>query len=217
MRILVDGLDLSGKTTLVTELLAAFERAGISAVRHRGMLSEHHPFEKPLKRLPLARQARSSGITAAYLAAGFVVDGLLVKVDPPRSDGAWLIQEGYADRTIAVGIAGGPYLPALLALRAQRIFASFDLAVLLHTSDQSERLARLGQRGLGDEGDRRAALDQDFAERFNSALVHHLALRHRHRLIVDTAVISPGEIVDLVFEHLGIEPCAPPLGKIAAA
>ncbi|MEU3658008.1 hypothetical protein AB0E67_35780 [Streptomyces sp. NPDC032161] len=65
MRILVDGLDLSGKTTLVTTLIDTLATHRVPAVRHRGMLAEHHPLERLLKRLPLAYQSQSSLITGA--------------------------------------------------------------------------------------------------------------------------------------------------------
>ncbi|MFJ6138795.1 hypothetical protein [Kitasatospora sp. NPDC092286] len=131
MRILVDGLDMSGKTTLVTTLIKTLEAREVTAVRHRGMLAEHHPVEPLLKRLPLVRQAESSAITAAFLVGGYALDGLLVRVDPPRPADAVIIQDGYADRAIAFGLAGGPYLTATLALWASRVFATFDVAVYL--------------------------------------------------------------------------------------
>ena len=45
-RILVDGLDMSGKTTLTRAIIAALAKRGIPAQRHRGMLAEYHPLEQ---------------------------------------------------------------------------------------------------------------------------------------------------------------------------
>ena len=212
MRILVDGLDLSGKTTLVDTLLESLAARGVPAVRHRGMLAEHHPFEHLLKKLPLARQADSSGITAAYLAAGFAVDAALVPFDPPRTGGALLIQEGYADRTMAVGLAGGPYLPAALALWASRCFATFDLAVFLHASPDVRR-HRIADRAHPDAGDRRSVEDEGFARRFDTALLHHLGRRHRRVLTFDTGQFRPQEIAEQILSTVALPAPAAVLGR----
>ncbi|MFJ4680849.1 hypothetical protein [Kitasatospora sp. NPDC088783] len=203
MRILVDGLDMSGKSTLVATLIKTFEARGVTAVRHRGMLAEHHPVEPLLKRLPLVRQARSSAITAAFLVGGYALDGLLVHLDPPRPAGAVIIQDGYADRTIAFGLAGGPYLTAALALWASRVFATFDVAVYLHASPQV-RGGRMAERADVDEADRRSVEDERFAARFNASLLNFVGRRHRTLLVFDTAEHTPEEIADQVLAAAGI-------------
>ncbi|MDX3855778.1 hypothetical protein [Streptomyces sp. AK02-01A] len=202
-RILVDGLDLSGKTTLVDALLALLTERGVPALRHRGMLAEHHPLERLLKRLPLSQQYESSAITAAYLAGGFALDALLVRVDPPRCGGAVLIQEGYVDRTMAVGLAGGPYLSAALALWASRHFTAFDVAVYVHASPAVRR-ARMERRERVDIGDRHSVEDESFAHRFNSALLHHLGRRHRALLIFDTEQHSPEQMARRILATAGL-------------
>ncbi|MET8698300.1 hypothetical protein ABZW10_05410 [Kitasatospora sp. NPDC004723] len=197
MRILVDGLDMSGKTTLVAALIKTLEARGVTAVRHRGMLAEHHPVEPLLKRLPLVRQPQSSAITAAFLVGGYALDGLLVRLDPPRPADAAIIQDGYADRTIAFGLAGGPYLTAALALWASRMFATFDVAVYLHASPEVRR-ARMAERADVDATDRRGVEDLAFAARFNTSLLHFVGRRHRNLLVFDTAKHTPEEIAEQV-------------------
>ncbi|SEM67765.1 hypothetical protein [Streptacidiphilus jiangxiensis] len=193
VRLLVDGLDGSGKTTLVDALLEMMAEHGITAVRHRGMLAEHHPLEKSLKRLRLAGQYRSSSITGAYLAGGFALDALLVRFDPPHCGDAVLVQEGYVDRTIAVGLAGGPFLPAVLALWASRYFAAFDVAAYVH-ADVEVRRERMASRERLDAGDRNSIDNPGFADRFNAGLLHFLGRRHRTLLVFDTAEHSPQEM-----------------------
>src|SRR5712691_4604352 len=142
-RILVDGLDLAGKTTLTYAIIKALGERGIPAMRHRGMLAEHHPLEQWLMRtFPLVRQPESSLVTTAFLLGGYALDGLLAGIDPPQPPGTVMVQDGYADRTVAFGMAGGPYLAACLALRWPRIFAAFDIAVYLHAPAEA-RAARL--------------------------------------------------------------------------
>ncbi|MGA5701725.1 hypothetical protein [Peterkaempfera bronchialis] len=192
MRILVDGLDLSGKTTLTHALIEELGNREMPAWRHRGMLAEHHPLEPLLRRLPLARQAESSLVTTALLAAGYALDAALVRIDPPRPPGV-LIQDGYADRAVAFGIAGGPYLAAALALRWARWFAPFDVAVYLH-APVSVRRARLAARVEVDAADRRSVEDEPFAERFTAMLVHGMGRRHRRLLVLDTGCIGPREM-----------------------
>ncbi|MFE3505317.1 hypothetical protein ACFXPX_36610 [Kitasatospora sp. NPDC059146] len=219
MRLLVDGLDGSGKTTLVDALLAMMAEHGIEALRHRRMLAEHHPLDKPLKRLNLGRQYRSSGVTGAYLAAGFALDRLLVSFDPPRCGDAVLVQEGYVDRTIAVGLAGGPFLPAVLALWASRYFVAFDVAVYVH-ADVAVRRERMAAREHLDPGDRNSIDDPEFASRFNAALLHFLGRRHRTLLVFDTALHTPQEMARQILTTAGLLPSPPaavPAGPADAA
>ncbi|MEV7215986.1 hypothetical protein AB0O31_23210 [Kitasatospora cineracea] len=203
MRILVDGLDMSGKTTLVATLVKTLGVQGVTAIRHRGMLAEHHPVEPLLKRLPLVQQARSSAITAAFLVGGYALDGLLVRIDPPRPTGVVIIQDGYADRTIAFGLAGGPYLTAALALWASRVFATFDVAVYLHASPRVRR-ERMVERADVDEADRRSVEDERFAARFNTSLLNLVGRRHHTLLVFDTAEHTPEEIADQILAVVGL-------------
>lgn len=76
---------------------------------------------------------------------GFVLDGLLVRWAPPDRPGEVIIQDGYADRCAAFGMAGGPHLAACLALRWRRLFAPFDIAIYLH--EESELRALSGREG----------------------------------------------------------------------
>ncbi|MER5372683.1 hypothetical protein [Streptomyces sp. NPDC002553] len=55
MRVLVDGLDLSGKTTLTASLAAELATRGRTVVEHKGFLADRHPARRALKRLPLVR------------------------------------------------------------------------------------------------------------------------------------------------------------------
>jgi thymidylate kinase len=200
-RILVDGLDLSGKTTLTRAIIAALAERGIHAQRHRGMLAEHHPLEQWLhRRFPLVRQPESGAVTTAWL-AGFALDGLLSRVDPPRPAGTVMVQDGYADRTVAFGMAGGPYLAACLALRWPRVFASFDLAVYLHAPAEA-RAARLAVRQDPDANDVRTVRDTAFAEAFTAMLVRGMGRRHQRLLVFDTSQYSPEEMAATVIGEL---------------
>nr|WP_255360223.1 hypothetical protein [Kitasatospora sp. MBT66] len=216
MRILVDGLDMSGKTTLVTNLVGAFESLGHPAARHRGFLAGHHPVKKALKRLRLVRQPDSALITTAYLLGGYAVDAALVRLDPPQPTGAILVQDGYVDRTVAFGMSGGPYLSAALALRCAHLFAPFDLAVYLHAPVET-RAERMAGREKVDAVDRRSVEDPAFAHRFNAFLLHGMGRRHRNLLVFDTSEHSPEHMAEIVVAAaLGAESVrASEFGRIA--
>ena len=200
-RILVDGLDMSGKTTLTRAIVAALAERGIPAQRHRGMLAGHHPLEQWLhRRFPLVRQPESAAVTTAWL-AGFALDGILSRADPPRPAGTVMVQDGYADRTAAFGMAGGPYLAACLALRWPRVFASFDLAVYLHAPAEA-RATRLAVRQNPDINDVRTVHDTAFAEAFTAMLVHGMGRRHQRLLVFDTSRHAPEEMAATVVGEL---------------
>jgi len=201
-RILVDGLDMSGKTTLTNAIVAELRRRGVPAKRHRGMLAEHHPLEQRLHGwFPLVRQPESSAVTTAWLLGGYALDGLLSRVDPPRPAGTVMVQDGYADRTVAFGMAGGPYLAACLALRWPWIFASFDLAVYLHAPAEA-RAARLAVRPDPDANDVRTVRDTAFAETFTAMLVRGMGRRHRQLIVFDTSRHEPKEMAATVVGEL---------------
>ncbi|MFD9688399.1 hypothetical protein ACFWXO_21895 [Kitasatospora sp. NPDC059088] len=206
-RILVDGLDMSGKTTLVDTLLEQLGAAEVPAIRHRGMLAPHHPLAKALEHLPLEHQYRSSGITAAYLLA-FALDAALERFDPPHRGNAVLVQEGYVDRTIAVGLAGGPFLPAALSLWAAPHFPVFDVAVYLH-APVAVRRDRLRRRAQPDAGDQHSVDDEGFADRFTSAMLHFLGRRHRKLLVFDSSQCRPEEMARQVLEAAALPTTVP--------
>ncbi|MFI1191055.1 hypothetical protein [Streptomyces californicus] len=207
MRILVDGLDLSGKTTLVTALAAELESRGRSVLTHKGLLAPRHPARRALRKLPLVRQPDSALITGAYLLAGYVVDSALVRVSAPEPVGAVLIQDGYVDRTVAFGMAGGPYLSAVLALRWPRVFAPFDLAVYLHAPADARR-TRLGVREEPDAVDIRGVEDAEFAATFTAMLTRGMGRRHKKLLVFDTSAHSPKEMATAVADALLGTPAA---------
>lgn len=60
-RILVDGQDLSGKTTLVRAIVVALGERGIPAMAHCGTLAGHHPLERWLWRAFLLVRQPDSG------------------------------------------------------------------------------------------------------------------------------------------------------------
>lgn len=197
-RILVDGLDLTGKTTLTSAIIAALGERGVPAVPHRGMLAGHYPLEQRLRRtFPLVRQPDSSLVTSVFLLGAFPLDRVLAAINPPQPAGAVLVQDGYADRTAALGMAGGPYLAACLALRWPRLYAPFDVAVYLHAPAET-RAARLAARPDADVNDFRSVRDTGFADTFTAMLTRGMGRRHHQLLVFDTSRHAPGEMAAAV-------------------
>jgi thymidylate kinase len=197
-RVLVDGLDLTGKTTLTAAIIAALAARGVPAVPHRGMLAGHYPLEQRLRRtFPLVRQPDSSLVTSVFLLGAFPLDRVLAAVDPPQPAGTVLVQDGYADRTAALGMAGGPYLAACLALRWPRLYAPFDVAVYLHAPAET-RAARLAGRSDADVNDFRSVRDTGFADTFTAMLTRGMGRRHRKLLVFDTSRHGPQEMAAAV-------------------
>ncbi|WP_406447136.1 hypothetical protein OG782_00220 [Streptomyces sp. NBC_00876] len=214
MRVLVDGLDLSGKTTLVTALATELEARGRQVAQHRGLLAARHPARRLLKKLPLVRQPDSALVTGAYLLAGYVLDGVLVRAAAPEPPGSVLIQDGYVDRTVAFGMAGGPYLSAVLALRWPRLFASFDVAVYLHAPSVVRR-ARLGLRERPDAVDIRGVEDAVFAETFTAMLTCGMGRRHNRLLVFDTSQRQPEQMAAAIADTLlGARPAPAPAAAV---
>ena len=84
-RILANGLDLTGKTTLTAAIIAAVGERGVPAVPHCGILAGHYPLERRLRRtFPLVRQPDSSLVTSVFLLGAFPLDRVLAAIDPPQ-------------------------------------------------------------------------------------------------------------------------------------
>jgi thymidylate kinase len=201
MRVLVDGPDMSGKSTLVRAVVDALGKRGIPALPHKGMLTQSHPVVPLLRRLPLVRQPCSPLITAIFLIAGFALDAALFRMLRPRPDTHVLVQDAYVDRCVAFGIAGGPYRSARWALRHRSWFISFDLAVYLH-APAAVRASRLLARTEPDENDIRSVRDREFADTFTRTLITGMGPRHHRLLVVDTAAAMPLEMAEQVVDHL---------------
>jgi len=191
--VLIEGLDLTGKTTLARMLVAELTGRGIPAVHRRGFLARRHPLDWLLERSAPGDRPRSQALNAAFL-FGAVLDRMIAAPHRSRGLGVVLVQESYVDRAVAYGVAAGRWPLAVAAARCPRLFARFDLAVITH-APPAARLERLIARGDGDAVDRLTLTSQAFAGTFDEVLVR-VAGRHRMVLRVDTSLRGPQDIVD---------------------
>jgi dTMP kinase len=205
--VLIEGLDLTGKTTLARTLAAQLARSGIPVMHHRGFLARRHPLAWLLEHSAPGDRPDSQALNAAFL-CGAALDRLIAAGRPYRGPGV-LVQESYVDRAVAYGAAAGRWPLAMAAARYPQVFARFDLAVITH-APPAARLERLIARGDGDAVDRLTLADQAFTDTFCEVLAH-VAGRHRRVLRVDTSLRGAqdiarqiaGELVPALAAHGG--------------
>ncbi|MGW2376303.1 MULTISPECIES: nucleoside/nucleotide kinase family protein [Kitasatospora] len=193
MRILIDGLDLTGKTTLAKQLAEALRAEGAAVVHHRGVLAPRNPVAALLERRGISAPQHP---TSALLNAAYLVACALDR--PLRGAAAWersgiLIQESYVDRSLAYGIANGPWAAARLALRFPHLFTGFDLALYLHAPLEIRR-GRLERRKEANVIDHRSVSGEEFQEAFTRAL-RTAGRRHRDVWFIDTSQAGTDRIV----------------------
>jgi dTMP kinase len=195
--VLIEGMDLTGKTTLARLLVDALVERGFAAVHHRGFLATRHPLRPVLDQIDPGNRPDDEALNAAFIAAS-MMDLLLPGVlDNQRPE--VVVQESYVDRVIAYGTAAGSWPAARAAADAPQSFASFDIAVLMHAPLEVRR-ARLRGRVERDRVDARS-LSLDFHRTFESTL-RQVAARHRTVLHVDSSAQSPRQGALSVAEKL---------------
>ncbi|HET6880577.1 MAG TPA: hypothetical protein VFI31_10505 [Pirellulales bacterium] len=183
--VLIEGMDLAGKSTLVRNLQVELERRGVPVRVSRNALCPENPIA------PIADDLRrdpAAGLleTGALFLASHLWDARHF-VPPPSGtihlqDSCWL-------RTLAYHtVRGTPGIPELLR-RAMPTFPRFDAAVFL-TASIAERRCRLRQRererpGSNDRGDHAVSDDSHSFTRLNHAL-GRLAKRMVGAVRVDT-------------------------------
>lgn len=142
MRVLIDGMDLSGKSTLCRGLVERLQRAGVPARRNLGGLT-HGAAHRFTQR---AWRQRPPG--DGLVGWGFVASALTDALTRPEPPGV-IVQEAYAQHTIA--LAEGFGHPAVS--RAMRALAPalphFDHLFYLGATLETRR-ARYVTRGVND-------------------------------------------------------------------
>ncbi|MGW1892195.1 hypothetical protein ACWCP6_18330 [Streptomyces sp. NPDC002004] len=199
MRILIDGLDLSGKSTLAARLTEVLREQRLRPIHHRGFLAPGNPLTGPLDTVKAPDHPMSSLLNTSYL-AGCVLDRALGAARTWERRGL-LVQESYVDRCLAYGYASGPWPAARLALRNPGMFIGFDLAIYLGAPLHVRR-ERLSRRVGANSIDRLSVLSEKFHDDFMAALAM-AGRRHRRVLTFDTSRYSTEQITEEVVQWLG--------------
>jgi thymidylate kinase len=193
MRILVDGMDLSGKTTLAKALVAALQARGIAARRnvgglHKGWLDAFAQWAY--------RRCRPGSVLVSWLFAGVMLaDALRAR----HRASEVVMQEAYAEHTIAFAEGFGRRAPAWVVRALRRWLPRFDRIVVL-TAGHQERVRRFGARGQNDAVD--ALL---LAEPWRLGAIEHrlrALLAGPRTLWLDTDRLGPRQVLDLVLQHV---------------
>jgi len=192
IRVLIDGPDLSGKTTLAKLLRSELEARGWKVAAAKGRID---PVSKP--RI-LAKINPNNHPDSALLNTAYILDAIVDRVrrrDAPI--GTIFITEGYVDRSIAYGLARRLGWVARLAAKARWLFPTFDVAILV-TADLATRKARLSLRERPSPIDSRA-LESHY--RFLAAY-RLLFRRHRRRVAIDTSKVSVAASLQISLEQV---------------
>jgi dTMP kinase len=161
--ITIEGGEGAGKTTQVSLLMAALDRARISAKATREPGGS--PGGEAIRRLLLEGEGeRWDAVAEALLLVAARSDHVARLIAPSLAQGVWVVSDRFADSTLAYqGYGRGLALEDLAALHRFALgnFAP-DLTVIL---DLPAELGLARARARGSVGDRFEVLDQDFHER----------------------------------------------------
>ena len=202
--LLIEGLDLAGKSTLVRDLERELTRRRAPLRVSRNALCADNPVAvvaDARRRDPEASLAE----TGALFLAAHLWDARYFTSPPPGvihlQDSSWL-------RTLAFHrYHNTPGIPDLLG-RAAVDFPRFDTAVFL-TADIGERRRRLRLRereqpGSNDHLDHAVVLNvQGFLGL--EAILREVTVATTGAQVIDTTDMSPGEVLDTALRVLGIE------------
>ncbi|CUI05721.1 hypothetical protein LXA47_27405 [Massilia sp. P8910] len=196
LRVLIEGTDLTGKSTLAAGLVARLTDSGIQAAHQKGYLYRN-PFLRLLGRWEANKYARSAMLNSMYIVSG-LIDGLIETMR--AKDPYVLVCESYVDRAIAYGIALRLGWISKLALTRTRCFPRFDLCILLRC-DYNERISRREKRETVTVTDRLTTRDQHTHEAIANS---YAMLVHRHSavLILDTDEADAEEVLNRCFDSV---------------
>ena len=204
--VLIEGLDLSGKTTLVGNLRRELTRRGIPVRVSRNALCPDNPIAALADQLRRDAQAGLVETGALFLAA-HLWDA---RHFTPPPDGMVHIQDSCWVRTLAYHTwKDTPALPEQLA-RAARYFPRFDAAVFL-TAGIEERRRRLAERerqqpGSNDANDHLVQSDPQGYLRLEQ-LLWQLTHLYTKAVRIETTDIPGKQLVPLVAEMLAQAGC----------
>ncbi len=193
--VLIEGLDLAGKSTLVHNLQVELARRQMPVRVSRNALCTNNPIA------PIAdaiRRDAGAGLieTGALFVAAHLWDAR--HFEPPPS-GTIHLQDSCWLRTLAYHtVRGTPGIPDLLR-RSIPSFPRFDAAIFL-TANINERRGRLGERdrespGTNDRDDQ-AVLCNPAAFLHHETTLRLLAVAHFDAMVVDTTRVPRAILAD---------------------
>ncbi len=195
-RILVEGVDLVGKTTLVHGLVAALKERGLDARRNAGPLYPGLIARMATRRYRSGRDPRAPVQTWLFVGAAWHD---VLRADT-RGHGAILVQEAGIDHTIALARALGRPVAAAAATAAAAWTPGFDATILV-TCNLATRRTRLASRPHADALDRLLVDDPTAATMLETELHARVSAR-ANLLILDSAAAPPDVLVARALAHI---------------
>jgi dTMP kinase len=181
MRILIDGMDLSGKTTLAGRLRRRLEARGLR-VRHTRYTLYDGPHAR-LARLAYRSLPPGSLLCAWAFVAAALVDRVLDLVALHGDDDVH-IHEAHAAHTVACAAGFGHHRTAALLEALSPLWPRFDQTLLL-TAGMDTRRARMAMRAKNDANDLILVQNPARFQRMNTRLCHGLMVRGATILATD--------------------------------
>lgn len=195
-KILVEGLDYAGKSTLCRNLVSEYTKRGLSAVHNKGNLFKTR-FDDFVKAELYSEHSDIVRLNA-LLTLGPLVDGL----SDTNIGSDLIIQESYVDRTIAYNIVNDiPYFHELLTSLDSKL-SQFDVSIFLD-ADINERKKRFEKRveERNKYDDLIYSKPDDF-EKMNAIMRERMSQRQNsHR--IDTSYLSEERVFFLAREFIG--------------
>ena len=189
MKVLVEGVDLTGKSTLVAGLCAALGAEKNVGPFHHGSLAR-----LALRRSLAGADLRWSQTWLFTLAE--VADAVL----PPTRRPALRVQEVYVDHTIALSELLGRRAAAALCRAALPLLPRFDATIYLR-ADLEVRRRRLAERPRADRIDRLLLEAPARAEELERRL-YALVSRRPRLLILDSGRMDAEEMISSAVSHV---------------
>ncbi len=193
--ILVTGIDLAGKTTLVNGLVVGLKDRGYDIVANKFDLQKTQLMTYARHLMDENWEERKLVING-LLALSFLVDGLTYR--PPRE--CIFVQDSYIERTIAYCHAYNvPHVEKILELFKDKLF-HFDINIYL-TADIETRKKRLLAMGNRDFFDSVVFRDPEKAESMDER-IEDIVNNERGYLRIDTTHLSIPEVRNVSLKHI---------------
>ena len=188
----IEGLDFSGKSTLVRALKSSFAGSDTHFTREPGGT----PVAERIRDILLDPDAEMDAWTEAYLYAGARVDHARVEILPRLERGQDVVCERYLDSSLAYqGVGRGLGLEAVRGLNSYAVEAVMPERTFYLRLDPEERERRAVVRGA--EPDRIEAVGADFMRRVEEGF-EELARREPGRILILDASLPPEALADIV-------------------
>jgi len=188
----IEGLDFSGKSTLVRALKDSLAGTNTHFTREPGGTG----VAERIREILLDPGAEMEAWTEAYLYAAARADHARAEILPRLGRGQDVVCERYLDSSLAYqGVGRGLGLEAVRGLNSYAVGAAMPVRTFYLRLDPEERERRAAT--LGASLDRIEAVGAGFMLRVEEGF-EELARREPKRILVLDASLAPGELADVV-------------------